>query len=197
MQNQASRQVFDYWIQLRGSRPAPLRTEIDPVALRRILPHLFIAESGPQETLSFRLAGTRICDLFDREFRGSSFGAIWTDGESSRSLEIVQNVIHYEQPALLQVNVAKDEEAYHYEMLLLPVRSGGSHSDRVLGALLPQQEPVPDTAFPAVGLALESWTLLGSDSGEPQMDGAGGDDGPFSRFWRSLPATFVSHNRLP
>jgi hypothetical protein len=197
MQNQASRQVFDYWIQLRGSRPAPLRTEIGPVALRRFLPHLFIAEVSQQGELSFRLAGTRICELFDREFRGRSFGAIWMDGESSRSLEIVQNVIHYEQPALLRVRVAKEEDSYPYELLLLPVRSGGSHSDRVLGALLPQQEPVPETAFPASGLALESWTLLGSDNGDPQMDGLGGDDGPFSRFWRSLPATFFSHNRLP
>lgn len=196
MRNQASRQVFDYWIQLRGSRPAPLRTEIDPVALRRFLPHLFIAESSPQGDLSFRLAGTRICDLFGREFRGSSFGTIWSDGESRRSLEIVQNVIHYEQPALLQVGVAKDDEAYPYELLMLPVRSVGSHSDRVLGALLPRQDPVPETAFPATGLALESWAFLEKDGAEPQLNEADGDEGPFSRFWRSLPATFFSHNRL-
>lgn len=161
MRNKASRAIFDYWTNLRGDRAAPLRTEIDPVALRHLLPHLFIVTTDSGGLPVFRLAGTRICDLFDREFRGGAFAEAWLENEYQQPAEIVQNVIHYERPAYLEVLASNGDLRHAYEMLLLPIRSAeGSGSDRVLGALLPQSQPFPTTELPVIGLALESWTFL-------------------------------------
>ncbi|WP_254622303.1 PAS domain-containing protein, partial [Stenotrophomonas sp. GbtcB23] len=81
MRNQVSQIIFDYWTDLKGDRGAPLRTEIDPTALRHLLPHLFIATVGLEGYPVFRLAGTRICDLFGRELRGAGFAEIWLEDD--------------------------------------------------------------------------------------------------------------------
>lgn len=161
MRNQASRRIFDYWTDLRRNRAAPLRTEIDPAALRHLLPHLFIATVGSEGLSTFRLAGTRICDLFGRELRGAAFAEAWLEDDRQRAIEIVYNVIHYEQPALLDVFASDSDTRHDYEMLLLPVRSFAEvRSDRVLGALLPHGSPYLATRLPAPGLSLENWTFL-------------------------------------
>jgi hypothetical protein len=159
MRNQATRAVFDYWINLKGDRAAPLRTEIDPTALRHLLPHLFIAAMDERGVLAFRLAGTRICDLFGYELRGMAFDQVWFEAE--QPLHIAQNVIRREQPALVDL-VAMTADARHvYEMLLLPLRStDGMESDRLFGALLPRGAPFPAVALPVDGLEMESWTFL-------------------------------------
>lgn len=170
MRNQASRRIFDYWTDLKGNRAAPLRTEIDPAALRHLLPHLFIVTVGPDGIPVFRLAGTRICDLFGRELRGAAFAETWREDDRQRPIEIVYNVIHYEQAALLDVLASDDDDRHGYEMLLLPIRSAeGTGSDRVLGALLPHGSPITTPRLLASGLSLENWTFL---------DGHGSHFGP-------------------
>ncbi|WP_117191100.1 PAS domain-containing protein [Rhizobium terrae] len=161
MRNQASRAIFDYWINIKGDHAAPLRTEIDPTALRHLLPHLFIIANDTQGVLAFRLAGTRICDLFNREFRSAPFATVWTDGDQHRPAEIARHVILYEKPALLDVLASNGDTQHPYEMLLMPVRSTEVDAcDRVLGALLPCEERFSATHRPLVGLALEDWTFL-------------------------------------
>ncbi|WP_353622851.1 PAS domain-containing protein [Aliirhizobium terrae] len=77
MRTRATEEILNYWNGLRGARPAPLRADLDPSALRHFLPNLFIVTGSAPATLSFALAGTRICELFDRELRGTDYQAIW------------------------------------------------------------------------------------------------------------------------
>ncbi|CDZ54621.1 PAS domain-containing protein [Neorhizobium galegae] len=161
MRNQASRAIFDYWINLKRDGMAPLKTEIDPAALRHLLPHLFMAAMDPAGTLAFRLAGTRICELFDREFRGKPFVDVWQETDHRQPVEIAHGVIHSQQPALLDVLASNGHFRHAYEMLLLPIRSvETAASDRIFGALLPAVSPYPVTATPAMFLTLENWTFL-------------------------------------
>ena len=197
MRNQASREIFDYWITLCGDEPAPLRTDIDPMVLRRLLPHLFIvvdgaaaegmAEEGTMEgsrDAVFRLAGTRICDLFGGELKGRSFRDLWSARESLPPLDICRNVIRYERPAVLEVQAQGIHETRPYEMLLLPVRSGNGPSDRTLGALVPLTgQPFPLSALPLEGLVLQNWTFLERDGAEAHGDQKEGPSSP-SALWR-------------
>ncbi|MCQ1572168.1 PAS domain-containing protein [Neorhizobium galegae] len=187
MRNQASRAIFDYWINLKHDGAVPLKTEIDPTALRHLLPHLFMAAMDPAGTLAFRLAGTRICDLFDREFRGQAFANIWPETDHRQPVEIAHNVIHSQQPALLDVLASNGHIRHAYEMLLLPIRSAETAaSDRIFGALLPRLSPYPVTATPAAFLTLENWTFLtgsGSHFGVPVT----GDRGIFHNTRGRLP----------
>lgn len=187
MRNQASRAIFDYWINLKHDGAVPLKTEIDPTALRHLLPHLFMAALDPAGTLAFRLAGTRICDLFGREFRGEAFAGLWQESDHRQPVEIAHNVIQSQQPALLDVIASNGYILHAYEMLLLPIRSVETvASDRIFGALLPQFSPYPVTATPAIFLAVENWTFLtgnGSHFGVPVT----GDRRSFSHAFGRLP----------
>lgn len=172
MHNQATRGIFDYWINLKGNDTAPLRAMIEPAALRHLLPDLFILSTDQEGVLAFRLAGTRICELFDREFRNQSFEEVWETADRHQTLSVAGNVMRHEQPALLDVTAANaaGREREH-EMLLLPLRSSETErSDRVLGSLLPHGRRMPPIDLPVARLSLDNWTFLtgsGSHFGVP------------------------------
>ena len=48
----------------------PERDDIDPAAIRRILADSFVLAVEPGQHPRFRVAGTRICELFGRECAG-------------------------------------------------------------------------------------------------------------------------------
>ncbi len=55
------RQLYDYWNRLRGDRPFPKRAEIDPAAIKPLLPHLMLTEiSYDPFRVRYRLVGTEI-----------------------------------------------------------------------------------------------------------------------------------------
>ena len=64
------RQLYDYWLTQRGDRPVPLRRDIDPIAIPRLLPHLIIAERAEDGDLRYRLVGTRIVEAHGVDYTG-------------------------------------------------------------------------------------------------------------------------------
>jgi len=73
MKEATSQHLFSYWNEVRGDRIAPKRFEIEPSRIAQILPDTFILERIDVDTARFRLAGTRICEAFVAEFRGTNF----------------------------------------------------------------------------------------------------------------------------
>lgn len=169
MRNTATQEIFNYWNGLRGSRPAPMRSEIDPSALRRFLPHLFIVNATIPGNPTFALAGTRICELFDRELRNLDYASMWRGIDDETPTTILNHVLFYERPALLDIRLSHAENEYPHDLLLMPLRSQGYRSDRVLGALIPRETPLPFTALPIRGLAFESWGFVKSDGTRPSI----------------------------
>jgi hypothetical protein len=160
MQHYANTEVFDYWVELCGDQAAPLRNQIDPMVLRRVLPHLFILDAASEGEPRFRLAGTRLCDAFDAELRGRPFRALWSPADAARVLDVCRLAVASEQPCLLRAMAEDPFETSHYEMLLLPLRPPTGTSDRLIGSLMPpavsQLRPAPSIAK----LALLDWSTL-------------------------------------
>lgn len=169
MQTTANEEILNYWNSLRGARPAPLRSELDPSALRHFLPHLFIVSTTAPGQLTFALAGTRLCELFDRELRGFDFRSVWSESAADRPLEIAENILLYERPALLDVQLLPEGEPYPYDLLMMPVRSGSHGSDRILGALMPRPTAIPDLMIPVRSMNLENWAFIEEDGMLPQI----------------------------
>ena len=71
--------IFEYWNRQRGDRSAPMRSEIDPAAIRHALGDTFMLAADFIDGIRFRLAGTRVCALFSREIKGEPFNALWTE----------------------------------------------------------------------------------------------------------------------
>jgi len=68
---QGQRELFDYWLQSAGERSMPARSDVDPLKVPRLLPHIGLIDlrDGLDRGL-FRLAGTRLRDIYGQELTG-------------------------------------------------------------------------------------------------------------------------------
>ncbi|MGE6740059.1 PAS domain-containing protein [Allorhizobium pseudoryzae] len=136
MQSERTQDVYEYWNSLRQGASAPLRSDFDPSVLRRRLPDLFMLElSGPD--LIFRLAGTRICELYRRELRHHRFLSLWQGADQDKALEAALAALRTEEAVVINLSMRHGLGDTPCEMLLMPIRSSGKLADRLLGCLLP------------------------------------------------------------
>lgn len=147
MRHKTTESVFHYFNELRADRSAPMRNEIDPAALKTVLPDLFILEKSRDGTVRFRLAGTRVCLILGRELRDRAFTDIW-DEDVRHRMRLAADTVLANRTALEVAVTAHDGEgnAIALEMLMLPLFSNVEHCDRVFGSLV-----AIDNAIPAEG----------------------------------------------
>jgi len=135
MRNTQSKKLFNYWNNLRGSRIAPDRREIEPSDIRDILADTFILEvDQTYRSISFRLAGTRLCSAHGKELKGYGFLGLWSEESNMSVFQAAQGVYQNSKPcALSYVAESESGRTVNYEMLLLPIQNGTSNSLRILG----------------------------------------------------------------
>ncbi len=78
MKHKTSQRLYAYWNEVRGTRLAPTRLEIEPMQIASCLPETFVLECKDAQTYPFRLAGTRMCQQFQTEFQGRNFLEGWS-----------------------------------------------------------------------------------------------------------------------
>ena len=73
MKHKNSHLLVGYWSRLRKGRDVPDQTDIDPRAIKRMLPYVFILDAENPSRPIYRLAGTSLCERFGFE-PGASIG---------------------------------------------------------------------------------------------------------------------------
>jgi hypothetical protein len=142
MKHNTTRALYAYWDSVRGRRLAPKRFEIDPSKISALLPYTFILERRDAETFSFRLAGTRMCDIFGHELRGTNFLDGWDTIDRLPLLRQFSTLTRQGTAGVVGVEVAAaGEENVECEIVLLPLRHTRDTIDRVVGAFSPLQSP--------------------------------------------------------
>jgi hypothetical protein len=137
MRHKTTEAVFQYFNELRGDRAAPLRSEIDPSALKSVLPDLFILEKGRDGIVRFRLAGTRVCIILGREMRDRIFTESWEATVRHRIRLAADAVIANRSALEIAVTAIDDDgDALALEMLMLPLCSRADRCDRIFGSLV-------------------------------------------------------------
>lgn len=66
------REIFDYWRRCARGRRMPARSDIDPVAIPHLLPGLSLLHIEPDGDARYRLAGTRVREIYGMEVTGKS-----------------------------------------------------------------------------------------------------------------------------
>ena len=130
-----SKVLFDYWNALRNSRPAPLRTEVNPCAIKRILPSVFILQRHDRDHIVFRLAGTRLCAAYGREFRDQNVLSLFS-GQSRTAFRNLTNAV-IEQSVVGHATCrawSLSKEHVDAEILLLPLADENGDITRILGS---------------------------------------------------------------
>ncbi|MGB7099570.1 MAG: PAS domain-containing protein [Xanthobacteraceae bacterium] len=142
MKHAASRELYAYWEEKRGTRPAPERAEIEPGAIRGVLSDAFILALDRSAGHPIRLAGTRVCALFDREIKGEAFVNLW----SAASRPIIGSLLAIltdECTGTVAGVTAQNAngEPIELELLLLPLATRRPSFARAIGVLAPLKAP--------------------------------------------------------
>lgn len=156
MKHRSTRGLYDYWRRCRDiAGSVPSRADIEPAHIHGLLGDTFILECDRSDRIPFRLAGTRVCLLFNRELKGADFFDLWR----SRDRETVTTAFHAMRTEAAcyvigwQGYTESDYET-EGEMVLLPLTMGGSGVARALCAMAPLDLPVWLGAVPLVRLGL-------------------------------------------
>src|SRR3954467_12971152 len=135
MKHSSIRELFNYWNESRGHRPAPERNDIEPGSIRRVLADTFILTFDKSAGHPFRIAGTRACAAFGRELKGEAFVDLW----SADCRNMVRNLLTIVANEAIGVvagaqGVSTDGSKLDFELLVLPLSQRGRTDVRVLGA---------------------------------------------------------------
>lgn len=164
MKHQSTRGLFEYWTRKRGVRAAPSRADIDPAEIRHALGDTFMLAADFAGELRLRLAGTRVCALFNREIKGETFSGLWS-AESRPSINELLAAVTDEAAGAVAGATARTEDGdpADLEMLLLPLAPTGHSRVRAIGVLAPRVPPWWLGAKPAAELTLGTLRHTGTD----------------------------------
>jgi hypothetical protein len=193
MKHRNSHFAIGYWSRLRQGRRAPDQADIDPKALKRLLPFVFLLDARPDGSFVYRLAGTTLCDRYGTELRGRNFVAHWDAESRNRLSEAMRQSLAAPTPlCLTSIGATEDCRMVEIETVLMPITFGSETPERFLGvaqllsdsaALLGRS--VTFERLAAAALVREDDGTLASDDLPPPADGPG---------WRSHPK--APHLRL-
>ncbi len=157
MKHQATRELFDYWNSLRGSRPAPERAEIDLAAIRGLIADMFMLDIDAAHVFPFVLSGTRVNALACAEQNGRSFLDLWSPEEARNIAAMLLTVMDASCP-LVATAVATPEgfPDHKIEILFLPLGRRGQDRARILGLIAPTTSPSWLGLLPVKNLTLRS-----------------------------------------
>lgn len=129
-----TRALSTYWESLRAGQLVPFRSQVDPRQMRCDVGSLFIIEALPDGAQRFRLAGSRIVDMFGMELRGMPVRSIMA-GEAREALRaLIAGML--EEPAQAYARLRPEAGSHAlWEMSLLPLRSDDGTIDRGIGLI--------------------------------------------------------------
>jgi hypothetical protein len=161
MKNESCRALYRYWNGIRGDRPAPPRTAVEPSEISELLRDTFILQAGDY---AFRLAGTRLCACFGVELKGAGFLDLWAPADRAEMRSVLETVAEEGRAAVLGISahVTRHRDV-SFELLLLPLIQTGPKFDRILGVMAPMQLPYWLGLEPIVGQSIVSARLIRPD----------------------------------
>jgi hypothetical protein len=136
MKQKSPNTLYGYWNELRAGRIAPRRLEVEPSRIAGILSETFMLERVNAADYQYRLAGTRLCELFGSELRCSNFLTGWQ--EADQALLAQKLALVCEQGAVLTLEIettGAPRHALEFEAILLPLVHSANSINRIIGAM--------------------------------------------------------------
>ncbi len=158
MRFESSKQLYSYWLNLKGERQAPGRCEIEPSDIRALLGHTFILEVNHKaKYVVYRLAGTRLCSAYGKEIKGMGYLVHWQEEDNLDVLRAITNVYTDFVPSVIShLGQTEQKRFMEYETLLLPLLPINDGTTRILGISSPKKVAFWIGAEPIVSHGLRS-----------------------------------------
>ena len=133
-----SRALFRHWEAIRGENSAPRHAQLDLSRIRELVPSLFLAEHSFRNGYMWRLAGTRVCELWRRELTGTPIMTGWDGFERDTIERLFNGVVRRHQPFILRFRLTSSlGHMIAAEMIGLPILARHVKMTHVFGAILP------------------------------------------------------------
>ncbi len=131
---QGQRELFDYWQHSAGRRRMPARADLDPFSVPKLLPCIGLIDvaEGLGEA-SFRLAGTRLRDIYGEEITGKRIDRVFAGACADYWRRAHERVVERGLP-LSGVVLGPSEGRDHILLfwMRLPLSQDGCRVDRIL-----------------------------------------------------------------
>lgn len=130
--------VHRYWLDKRRGRRFPSRADIDPVDMAPHLGNIVLidVERSPLR-LRYRLVGTRITHVMERDSTGKFYDEIYPEPLLRQIYASFHWMIDHGRPVrTFGEAFYPDKNFYQYESLNLPLAANGRDMDMVLGVLV-------------------------------------------------------------
>jgi hypothetical protein len=135
--------LFAHWNKARGARMAPQHCDIKPGLIAHALAETFIIEQKVADDHLFRLAGTRVCEIFGGEMRGRSFLKVWDHNHVASVVELLDQVRGHKGVGVITLIACTDGlESVSCEVLLMPLVYASSGITRIMGCISPVGTPL-------------------------------------------------------
>ncbi|WP_339741847.1 PAS domain-containing protein [uncultured Maricaulis sp.] len=142
MRHAQSKALHAYWQARRFGGAAPYRADIEPQDIAALLGHVFILGRIDPQHHVFRLAGTGLCELYQREFRDQNFLSLWRGHDATHIQAVLEASLGGVSPASVIARATTMEmNQIPIEVCFLPLRGPEGLVDRTLGLFQPL-EPV-------------------------------------------------------
>ena len=140
------RALYNYWESLRGQRPCPYRSEVDPRDMEGDARHLFMLEDLGDGNVRFRLSGSALEDAIGFDLRGMSARTIMHGKARESFMALIAETLA--EPGVGYARLLGPDGTQVWEIALLPLRSDFGKIDRLIGCLHPisgRARPAGDT----------------------------------------------------
>jgi hypothetical protein len=126
--SQKVRALHAWWLAHRGASGLPDRRDLDPAALRALLPNLFIADIEPAPfRVRYRLVGTKAVQVTGFDITGRYLDELLTVEPDVPWIDYYRIVYESREPLLGSVVVpASSGGTFNYEFGLFPLTQGGT-----------------------------------------------------------------------
>lgn len=123
----STRTLYAYWLSAWRDNLPPRRTQIDPAAIKPVLPFILLGDIEPDPfRVLFRLIGTAVADFSQQDFTGQYLDELVYSARDSVDWQQCYRFMHSERCPLVGINDLHflDGRITSYEFALLPLLRG-------------------------------------------------------------------------
>lgn len=139
------RRLFAYWLEKRGERPFPAKSEIDPVEFSYILGYVTLVdvEREPRR-YRFRLDGSILAALSGMDYTGRYLDELPGEQYVAFITETYDRVVNSSEPFRYRKHELLDQQLFSEETVILPLGDHPPKVDMLMVAVIPGDLPDGD-----------------------------------------------------
>jgi hypothetical protein len=136
------RRLFAYWLEKRGDRLFPTKSEIDPVEFPYILGYVTLVdvEQDPRR-YRFRLDGSILAALSGMDYTGRYLDELPGEQYVAFVKETYDRVVDSSEPYRYRKNELLDQQLFSEETIILPLGDNPPKVDMLVVAVIPGDLP--------------------------------------------------------